>query len=65
MLTIQHRGLVVSNKMRLVDMKQNQIQTLVQIAKVVLEHKESAEIVARELGLTEEELDEIYASLAD
>lgn len=46
-------------------MKQNQIQTLVQIAKVVLEHKESAEIVARELGLTEEELDEIYASLAD
>lgn len=46
-------------------MNEEQIKTLSKIVKTVLEHRESAEIVARELGLTEQELDEIYASLAD
>lgn len=46
-------------------MTSEQIQTLIEIAKICLEHDESSKIISRELGLSNEELDNLYASLAN
>ena len=44
-------------------MNKEQIKILIDIAKVCLEHKESSQILSRELGLSSEELDALYESL--
>jgi len=46
-------------------MSNEQIKILVNIAKICLEHKDSSQILARELGLSDEELDALYESLTN
>lgn len=44
----------------------NELQTLlIQIAKIALEHKASSDVLAKELGLSEEELDDLYERVAN
>jgi hypothetical protein len=47
------------------EMNTEQIKTLIDIARICLEHNESSKIIGRELGLSDEELDDLYASLAN
>lgn len=43
-----------------------ELQTLlIQIAKASLEHKECSDVIARELGLSEQELDDLYERLSN
>lgn len=41
-------------------MNQSDLQTILEIARVALQHKISGDIVARELDLSDEELDRIF-----
>lgn len=46
-------------------MKKETQELLLKIAKISLEHKESSDVVAKELGLSEEEMDDLYDSLSN
>lgn len=46
-------------------MTKEQIKILLEIAKIAFEHKESSEIIGREMGLSEEEMDDLYDSITN